>query len=609
MQSRPSWLARLMIAWLTLAIVGVGVLGSAPRTTQAAVRTTTLFKAEFENAPLGALAGPLVVDLGEVVAEKGTVEVGKFDSKALVLNGTAGEASALLQWDNYPSRLPLRTPEELQIRITAEFTTTNTNGGATFGLYNGTELFELFSFGPGGALKHGTRTVLTYKANEKIRLDARIQLDRVKNYDDDDDDDNDSDSVRTRDDDDDDTPLVETGKVIIRLITTGGQISFTVPLEGNFSRNNLNQVRFLTTAGSGATSVDKINIKLERVTKGEPSVIIIRDDDIKQDFEIINGIIFVNISITIVNSGGGANNVFLVLDLDTLKDLDLDDLTFLENIGYVERIDGKQVYIGLGKNNAIGGGDRLKLKIKFKVKKGSIDIRIRGGFKLFYGDSEGGKSIDLPVVIVVPVVVPVPIGSTPVITPTQPITGTRPVTGTTPISVTIPITGTIPRLPITIIDLRFRAIWERRGGLLIFGLPLSGPITLPNGLTVQYFERARLEYHPDLRGTPYEVQFGLLAVELGYARPPSVTAPPANAADRLWYYPATGHVIATPFRNYWRGNGGLALFGLPISPVLTENGLQVQYFERARLEFHPENRGTRYEVLQGLLGEQALRQR
>ncbi len=600
MLNRPSWLSRLTVVWLTLAVVGASVLVSAPRATEAAIRTTTLFKAEFENAPVGALSGPLVVDLGEVTAEKGTVEVGKFDSKALVINGAAGEASALLQWDNYPKRLPLRTPEELQIRITAEFTAATTTGGATFGLYNGTELFELVSFGPGGALKHGTRTVLAYKANEKIRLDARIQLDRVKNYrdDDDDDDDNDSDSVGG-----DDTPLVETGKAIIRLITTDGQISFTVPLEGNFSRNNLNQLRFLTTAGSGATSVDKINIKLERVTKGEPSVIIIRDDDIKQDIEIINGIIFINITITIKNTGGGARGVYLVVDLDTLKDFDLDDLAFLENIGYVERIEGKLVYIGLGKNNAIGGGEGLKLKIKFKAKKGKIDIKISGGFKLFYSDSDGGKSIDLPIVILVPVIIPVPIGSTPVLTPTLPISGTKPVTGT------LPITGTIPRLPVAIIDVRFRVIWERRGGLLIFGLPLSEPILLQNGLVVQYFERARLEYHPELRGTPYEVQYGLLAVELGYGRPPSVTAPPANAADRLWYYPATGHVIAAPFRNYWRGNGGLALFGLPISPVLEENGLQVQYYERARLEHHPENRGTRYEVLLGLLGEQALRQR
>jgi hypothetical protein len=35
----------------------------------------------------------------------------------------------------------------------------------------------------------------------------------------------------------------------------------------------------------------------------------------------------------------------------------------------------------------------------------------------------------------------------------------------------------------------------------------------------------------------------------------------------------------------------------------------VQYFERNRFEFHPENRGTRYEVLLGLLGNDLARNR
>jgi len=32
----------------------------------------------------------------------------------------------------------------------------------------------------------------------------------------------------------------------------------------------------------------------------------------------------------------------------------------------------------------------------------------------------------------------------------------------------------------------------------------------------------------------------------------------------------------------------------------------VQYFERNRFEYHPENEGTRYNVLLGLLGRQQL---
>src|SRR5690606_25326754 len=38
------------------------------------------------------------------------------------------------------------------------------------------------------------------------------------------------------------------------------------------------------------------------------------------------------------------------------------------------------------------------------------------------------------------------------------------------------------------------------------------------------------------------------------------------------------------------------------SEEFTENGLTVQYFERARFEWHPEHRGTEFEVLLGRLG-------
>jgi|HigsolmetaAR202D_1030399.scaffolds.fasta_scaffold13111_3 hypothetical protein len=53
-----------------------------------------------------------------------------------------------------------------------------------------------------------------------------------------------------------------------------------------------------------------------------------------------------------------------------------------------------------------------------------------------------------------------------------------------------------------IVQYGFKEIWETRGGLPIFGLPLSGEIEeqLSDGQvhTVQYFERARFEYWPNL---------------------------------------------------------------------------------------------------------------
>ena len=73
-------------------------------------------------------------------------------------------------------------------------------------------------------------------------------------------------------------------------------------------------------------------------------------------------------------------------------------------------------------------------------------------------------------------------------------------------------------------------------------------------------------------------------------------------------FPQTGFTLAEPFRSYWEANGGLAIFGYPISPVRTERnpdtfiGYSVQYFERNRFELHPENVGTPYYILLGRLG-------
>jgi hypothetical protein len=64
----------------------------------------------------------------------------------------------------------------------------------------------------------------------------------------------------------------------------------------------------------------------------------------------------------------------------------------------------------------------------------------------------------------------------------------------------------------------FRAAWEAYGGRDSLGLPLTAPIenineATGNSYTVQYFERARLEYFPEHQGTPNEIQFGMLGRE------------------------------------------------------------------------------------------------
>jgi hypothetical protein len=65
----------------------------------------------------------------------------------------------------------------------------------------------------------------------------------------------------------------------------------------------------------------------------------------------------------------------------------------------------------------------------------------------------------------------------------------------------------------------FRARWEALGGLQLLGQPITEPFpaTHPETgqvYTVQYFERARFEHHPENAGTSSEVLLGLLGREM-----------------------------------------------------------------------------------------------
>lgn len=70
-------------------------------------------------------------------------------------------------------------------------------------------------------------------------------------------------------------------------------------------------------------------------------------------------------------------------------------------------------------------------------------------------------------------------------------------------------------------------------------------------------------------------------------------------------FPETGHRISGRFLQFWRQQGGLAVFGYPLTDQLTENGRSVQYFERQRFELHPENQPP-YDVQLGRLGAEIL---
>jgi hypothetical protein len=180
----------------------------------------------------------------------------------------------------------------------------------------------------------------------------------------------------------------------------------------------------------------------------------------------------------------------------------------------------------------------------------------------------------------------------------------------------------------------FLQYWQSNGGLERFGYPITS-VFESGGLRVQYFERARFEYHPE-HAPPYDVELGLLTAFLTQGRtfpkgspPPSPSARPAGTPSAsgtptippaagtptpppVTYFPETGHTLGGVFQTYWQSHGGLASLGYPISEQLPEvnaadgKTYTVQYFERARLEYHPENAGTPYVVLLGLMGVETL---
>ncbi len=150
----------------------------------------------------------------------------------------------------------------------------------------------------------------------------------------------------------------------------------------------------------------------------------------------------------------------------------------------------------------------------------------------------------------------------------------------------------------------FLAFFERYGGEDIFGLPRTEQIQLGE-LTVQYFERARMEHHP--RNPPaYRVQLSLLGDLLGYRTPPLVSSSYSRNSATRRYYPETGHTICYAFLQYFDSHGGLTVFGYPITELTMEAGRVVQYFQRMKLEHHPEN-AAYVQIAVANLGDEYIR--
>ena len=120
---------------------------------------------------------------------------------------------------------------------------------------------------------------------------------------------------------------------------------------------------------------------------------------------------------------------------------------------------------------------------------------------------------------------------------------------------------------------------------LVYGLPITEHCTeSTKGRIVQYFEKARFEFVPD---NPPELRvvltdLGKLLYEPGQSLPALKNHPDCR------YFPEMKTSVCFAFREFFEAHGGVAQFGYPISNFEIHNGIIVQYFQRARFEWHRE---------------------
>ena len=140
----------------------------------------------------------------------------------------------------------------------------------------------------------------------------------------------------------------------------------------------------------------------------------------------------------------------------------------------------------------------------------------------------------------------------------------------------------------------FRSFYEANGGQRIFGYPLTDPFLNVSGdRIIQYFQRLRLEYDP--------ARDDIHITALGdWGRPSESAENQSEALNEPW-------LAEGAFLTFYEKYNGELLFGRPLTPQIDEAGMRIQYFDNARLEWHPE-KPLDYRVQVGLLGEAHYRQ-
>jgi hypothetical protein len=125
-----------------------------------------------------------------------------------------------------------------------------------------------------------------------------------------------------------------------------------------------------------------------------------------------------------------------------------------------------------------------------------------------------------------------------------------------------------------------------RDPLLVYGNPMTEEyLDWRSGRIVQYFQRTRMEYHPEQPDGQRVKLSPLGSWLLPYA--PVVPVNSEHRSNQCIYFAETGYSVCGAFRDFYQANGGVAQFGKPISGFVGYGTLIVQFFEYARFDWYP----------------------
>jgi hypothetical protein len=123
----------------------------------------------------------------------------------------------------------------------------------------------------------------------------------------------------------------------------------------------------------------------------------------------------------------------------------------------------------------------------------------------------------------------------------------------------------------------FKGLWEQPHlGFFVCGYPQTDEM-VENGITVQYFDNVRMEWHPGINP-----RFGPVGAEyVQRANIPAGTEPTGPGTETF----PSGHSVGGQFLELYK-RLGRAVCGDPVTGEVPEpqNGLTVQYFQNVRME-------------------------